>query len=157
LFRGRLSTLADVARLTGARPRSVQFWANAGVVRPVEGTTLAGSGIHRLFEAVEVAVAMIVSRFASEQVAIGGLNFIALSVRPKMESDNRMESAIRGKRDLFLALDTHQEALGLLGSSQLFSDEAGLCGFVTERSRLGRKVNVLCLSEILKPIRELLE
>lgn len=161
-MRGRLSTLADVARLTGAKPRSVQLWADAGVIKPVEGTDREGSGKHRQFRISEVAIAMVVSKFAPEQVAIGGLKGIAFTVRIRLEP-GLLEAGIKGDKDLFLAMDTKLDRSGgddfeaLLMSAKIVSDESELFAFVNQRSRDGNKVTVLYLTAILAPMRELME
>jgi hypothetical protein len=105
---------------------------------------------------------VVVSKFAPEQVAIGGLKVIALTVRARLEPD-LLESGIKGDADLFLAMDTKLDRSGgddfeaLLMSAKIVSDESELCALVNQRSRDGKKVTVLCLTAILAPIRELMK
>ena len=74
-------TLAEVARRTGASPRSIQLWANAGALRPVQGTKHAGTGRHRQFTEAEVEIAALLVPFASLGITIGKLARIADAIR----------------------------------------------------------------------------
>jgi hypothetical protein len=81
----KLPTLADIVKSTEAKPRTVQLWADAGVIVPDPGSDREGSGRHRQFSKREVVIACIVARFAAEKVAIGGLKAIALELRRNAE------------------------------------------------------------------------
>lgn len=66
-------TLADLARITGAKRRSVQVWAEAGALRADSGTERKGTGTHRRFSRDETMIACVLSAFAGMQVPIGQL------------------------------------------------------------------------------------
>jgi hypothetical protein len=74
-------TLADVTRITGAKRRSVQLWAEAGALRAVASSERAGSGVHRLFGREEVVIACILQGFALQGVSIGNLIQVADGLR----------------------------------------------------------------------------
>ena len=74
-------TLAELTRLTDAKRRSVQLWAEAGVIRSIVGTDRRGSGTHRKFTRDEAIIACIVQAFAYRKIAIGFLWQVAQSLR----------------------------------------------------------------------------
>jgi DNA-binding transcriptional MerR regulator len=74
-------TLSDLVRVTGAKRRSLQLWADAGVIRSSRDTDRAGTGTHRLFSQDEAIVACIIRGFAMHQIAIGELRHISARVR----------------------------------------------------------------------------
>lgn len=73
-------SLADVARISGAKPRSIQLWADRGVIDADPSTEARGSGKHRRFSRDRVIVACIVAQFAKQGVSIGNLLNIATGV-----------------------------------------------------------------------------
>jgi hypothetical protein len=79
-------TLADLERVTGAKRRSLQLWADAGVIKAMRGTNRAGTGTHRLFSREEAIVACVVYAFALHQIAIGELLSISTKVREALHS-----------------------------------------------------------------------
>ncbi|MCK1330273.1 hypothetical protein IVB57_18260 [Bradyrhizobium sp. CW9] len=98
-------TLSDLSRAAGARPRSVQLWADAGIIKAASATDRAGSGTHRRFSRQEVIIACIVAAFAEQKIAIGGLTQIANRLRALSELRDRtqgkidfLEEALRGIR-----------------------------------------------------------
>ncbi|MHC2334471.1 DNA-binding transcriptional MerR regulator [Bradyrhizobium sp. USDA 4454] len=95
-----LYSLADLARITGAKRRSIQLWADAGVIVPEGDTDRAGTGTHRKFSRDEAIIACLIHPFAARQIAIGELIAISKSVRQsflKMVGLKRtIEDAIRG-------------------------------------------------------------
>jgi hypothetical protein len=74
-------TLADLARVTGAKRRSLQLWADSKIIIAHGGTDRAGTGTHRRFSRGEAIVACVIHAFALHQIAIGELFRIALVVR----------------------------------------------------------------------------
>jgi hypothetical protein len=79
-------TLADLERVTGAKRRSLQLWADAGVIKAMKGTNRAGTGTHRTFSREEAIVACVVYAFALHQIAIGELLSISTKVREALHS-----------------------------------------------------------------------
>ena len=74
-------TLAEVVKLTGAKRRSVQLWADAGIILAVEGTDRAGTGVHRRFDSDEVKLIALLVPLARWGVPIGWLRHFAKSFR----------------------------------------------------------------------------
>ena len=74
-------TLSEVAKLTGAKRRSVQLWADAGIIQPVKGTDRAGTGVHRRFSIEEVRLIALLVPLAKWGVPIGWLQYFASEFR----------------------------------------------------------------------------
>lgn len=70
---GETLTLSAISKAVRAKPRSVQLWADAGVIQPIRSTDRGGSGTHRRFPVTELPVAWVVARLADCGVAIGSL------------------------------------------------------------------------------------
>ena len=87
-------TLADLERVTGAKRRSLQLWADAGVIQAEQGTNRAGTGRHRRFSREQAIVACIVRGFAERQMAIGELVTIAERIRELFRSNNRAKPLV---------------------------------------------------------------
>jgi hypothetical protein len=102
-------TLADIAKITGAKPRSVQLWAEAGVLKADPITERRGSGVHRTFSRDEGLVACVVNAFAVQGVAIGNLLHAANGVRnhylPKPHLREAFEDALIGSGSNYLIYD----------------------------------------------------
>jgi hypothetical protein len=79
-------TLSALAEIAGMPKRAVQLWADAGVIKANPATMLAGSGVHRRFKRDEVIIACIVTPFAKQKMAIGGLKNVASGVRGYLHS-----------------------------------------------------------------------
>lgn len=90
-------TLSDLSKVTGAKPRSIQLWADAGIIKAGAATARAGSGTHRRFSRHEAVIACILAPFAEQKIAIGGLSQIAHGLRGMSELRHRTE----GKVDVF--------------------------------------------------------
>jgi hypothetical protein len=78
--------LADLARVTGAKRRSLQLWADAGVIMAESQTDRAGTGTHRRFSREEAIIACVIRAFASHQIAIGELLDISKRARSFLAS-----------------------------------------------------------------------
>ena len=74
-------TLADITRITGAKRRTVQLWAEAGAIKADPITERAGSGVHRTFSKEEVLIACVLNGFARHAISIGSLIRAAEGVR----------------------------------------------------------------------------
>src|SRR5262245_28796105 len=103
-------TLADLTRITGAKRRSVQLWAEAGVIHAKRETERRGTGTHRRFSRTEAIIACIVHAFARQQMAIGALLTISKAVRlwvTGMPGKVHVEKAIADqKKNWFLIYQT---------------------------------------------------
>jgi DNA-binding transcriptional MerR regulator len=135
-------TLADLVRVTGAKRRSLQLWADAGVIEPERGTNRAGTGTHRRFSREQAIVACIIRGFAERQMAIGELLTIAKRIRAFFRSDDRVkplvESVIKGEADLMLILETWME--GRNPSSVIHTYLPGGLGVLSEATATRMKI-----------------
>lgn len=94
-------TLADLARASKAKRRSLQLWADAGIIRAYTSTERKGTGTHRLFSRDEAIIASILNLFSRRQVAIGELQRLALAIRKFLDSGKKrvaLEEAIAGEQ-----------------------------------------------------------
>ncbi|HEV2899394.1 MAG TPA: hypothetical protein VGX71_16480 [Pseudaminobacter sp.] len=80
-------SLADLTRVTGAKRRSVQLWAEAGVIEAIPETERAGTGVHRTFSREEAIIACIITPLASMKISIGELKTLAKYVRELIKSE----------------------------------------------------------------------
>jgi hypothetical protein len=90
-----LYTLADVTRITGAKRRSVQLWAEAGVIKADLATERAGAGVHRSFDRNEVIIACVVNGVAVQGVPIGKLLKLSSNLRYALLTAIDRESVIK--------------------------------------------------------------
>ena len=90
--------LKEVAGLTGAKPRSLQLWADAGVLQPLPKTNRAGSGTHRHFPKREVEIAAVLVPLARLGATIGKLKRFATRYR-KLRT-KQLKGVKQAKRDL---------------------------------------------------------
>ncbi len=103
-------SLADLTRLTGAKRRSVQLWAEAGVILADPGTDRAGTGTHRKFSRQEAVIALVINPLAKLHISIGDLLKVADSVRRLFTGDDDdgwwadIEECIQGKLALNLII-----------------------------------------------------
>lgn len=126
----KLYTLADLVRVTGAKRRSLQLWADAGVIRAKKGTNRAGTGTHRLFSRDEAIVACIIHAFALHQMSIGELLNISRAAPRYPDSPLRrifVEPTIRGESDAVMVFSSWREKGHVLfGVSYSHADDQNL-------------------------------
>lgn len=84
-------TLSKVVEVTGAKRRSVQIWADAGIIHALEGTDRAGTGVHRRFDLNEVKLIALLVPLAKWGVPIGWLRAFARSFREAFQSDQEKQ------------------------------------------------------------------
>jgi hypothetical protein len=113
-------TLSEVVKLTGARRRSVQLWAEAGVIKADGPTERAGSGTHRRFSRDEAVIACIVHAFVP--YPIGELLDVAAAIRRLFSHQPRknrsmIESAVTGSNQVFLVMSWVGEGAGTWGAT----------------------------------------
>jgi hypothetical protein len=161
-----LATLADIVKATGSKPRTVQLWADAGVIVPEPGSDREGSGRHRQFSKREVAIACIVAPFAVEKVAIGGLKAIALELRRSVEflagEQCALNQALLGKGRNFVQITSFSDVetgatkhmVRLLNSKRA---SMPLMQFLEEGAGGSAKLNVIDLDHALRPVRQMEE
>ena len=95
-------TLADLTKIVGAKRRSVQLWAEAGVIQADPLTERAGTGVARRFGWDEAVIACIIHAFAIRQVSIGHLLKLSGGLRTRLrrhEVRESIKSALRPSVD----------------------------------------------------------
>lgn len=106
-------TLSEVAKLTGAKRRSVQLWADACIIRPVKGTDRAGTGVHRRFSTEEVRLIALLVPLAKWGVPIGWLRYFASEFRRALAEGGRDRARRKTTRErLTRALSRATEGKG---------------------------------------------
>jgi DNA-binding transcriptional MerR regulator len=103
--------LSDVARITGAKRRSVQLWAEAGAIQAYPSTERAGAGIHRVFDETELYIACVLTAFAAHGLPIGKLLKIAGKLRNSgvLAPLNKIfDAAFSGTGRTFAMFDLHE-------------------------------------------------
>ena len=120
-------TLADLTKLTGAKRRSVQFWAEAGALKAEAETERSGSGTHRRFGRDEAIIACVLHQFAQQQIAIGHLIEVSVGFRHLLDMHDGkvrhvVERAIEDDgKNFYLYVPTTSERKGVV-----FTDEDGI-------------------------------
>lgn len=109
----RTFTLAEVARRSGARPRSVQLWADAGVLRSVQGTQHGGSGRHRKFLANESEIAALLVPLGNLGIPVGWLGRFSNIMRNAIFSEAIGSFASFPEDHILNQLHSETEMLGL--------------------------------------------
>lgn len=78
-------TVGQLAEAIGEKPRAVQFWTEAGVLRPIAGTARGGKGTHRRYPREEVLLARLASRLAKMNSPIGEIIDVIGKIREYKE------------------------------------------------------------------------
>lgn len=74
-------TLSDLVSITGMKRRTVQLWAEAGVIQSDASTERAGTGVHRQFSWREAKVACLLSPLCDLQLPIGKMLELSKTMR----------------------------------------------------------------------------
>lgn len=74
-------TVSEIAKLVGEKPRTIQFWADVGVLRAEGGTNRTGKGVHRKFGRAELDYARVARMLAALNSPIGEIEKVIVSIR----------------------------------------------------------------------------
>lgn len=74
-------TVSELAKVIGEKPRTIQFWAEVGVLRVASDTHRQGKGVHRRFPRGEIPYAMLAHKLASMNCPIGEIEAVVNVVR----------------------------------------------------------------------------
>ena len=74
-------TVSEIARFIGEKPRTVQFWAEVGVLRPIEESFRKGKGVHRRFSRVEIDYANVAHLLSATNSPIGEIESVLHKIR----------------------------------------------------------------------------
>jgi hypothetical protein len=86
--------LKDLVEITGAGRRTIQFWADHGVLVADKGTDHAGTGKQRRFSRNEAIIACLVHAFAKRQIGLGELIGISKVMRNQTLKDPEVREII---------------------------------------------------------------
>ena len=86
--------LADLTRLSGAKRRTVQLWAEGGALIAEPLSDRQGSGVHRAFSRDEAIICMVLSRIAEWNLSIGRLRSIAQGLRVELKKTGQTRELI---------------------------------------------------------------
>lgn len=100
----RLS-VSDIADAVGVRLRTVVFWADQGVLQPIEGTASKGKGSFRAFSADEIPIARIAGKLAAITSTVSDIRQVTdqcrqLRLRPNLQAIIQEITAIAKTIDL---------------------------------------------------------
>ena len=82
-------TLSDIIKLTGAKPRTIQYWSLNGVIQCDPETQHSGPGSPRRYSEDEVVIAMIINGVARMPLMIGALKNISNKIREMIRYGNK--------------------------------------------------------------------
>ncbi len=102
-------TINDLARIAGAKPRSVQHWSASGIIRPFPGTDRRGTGTPREFSRDEAVLCCILQPLLERQTPVGELRWIADSIRRSLlceENRATLDKILGGERGWFVYPDS---------------------------------------------------
>ena len=151
-------TLSNIVDLTGAKPRSIQLWADAGVLSPISTSDRRGSGTHRRFRHREAEIAAIVAPLSRMGVSIGHLKRVANEIRKmrlwaRRSGDSTsvevLERARRGEGENYLMFS---EISGRPPKLEFCSGDEG-----TVSVRLPHRASgalLVNLNDVLRPLNE---
>jgi len=74
-------TIGDIAAAHDEKVRTVQFWADSGVIKPIEGTGRKGKGSSRLFDESEMRFAGLAKRLAAMNSPVGEICDVIEAIR----------------------------------------------------------------------------
>jgi hypothetical protein len=124
-------SLADLTRLTAAKRRTVQLWAEAGIVHAIPGTDKAGTGTHRRFSREAAILACLLNAFAQRlHMPIGVLFLVSRAIRIWIQTNSHLvERAIQNRHEIFLVLKAsggHGEVTGFEAKLFAFTSFEGV-------------------------------
>jgi DNA-binding transcriptional MerR regulator len=79
-------TLSEIVDRTNAKRRTVQFWADKGIIEPINKTNRAGTGVHRQYEDTEVIIVAMMVPLTKLQIPIGQVKTFAKYFRKSLKS-----------------------------------------------------------------------
>jgi hypothetical protein len=105
-------TVADIIKATGAKRRTVQFWADREIIRATKATQEGGPGVHRSFTRDELIIACLIHPLSlgwreDQTRSVGELIQVASSIRMQLKHDfsrEDFERAIAGDGKFYLVI-----------------------------------------------------
>lgn len=112
-------TITDLVQVTGESKRTLQHWADNGVVIPIPATIKQGPGKVRQFRADELYWSLVASAINRRRTSVSELSDVLSSLRDSVATNElsavNWELAKRGKAQVFaLLLDSGRVSAGVL-------------------------------------------
>ncbi|MER9726908.1 MULTISPECIES: hypothetical protein [unclassified Mesorhizobium] len=105
-------SLADLTDMTHSKRRSVQLWAEAGVILADESTERAGTGTHRRFSRDEAIIACLVAGLTRHfHMPIGVLLQVSDGIR-REQFQSMIDGAMKNGRPCFLVIRPEEVGIG---------------------------------------------
>ena len=111
-------TVADIIKATGAKRRTVQFWADKGIIRPTRATQEGGHGVHRSFTRDELIIACLIHPVSlgwrgDQTRSLGEMKELATALRHLLKQSvtrDDFDDATAGKGQFYF--DSHVDFWG---------------------------------------------
>ncbi|RVD21015.1 hypothetical protein [Mesorhizobium sp. M4B.F.Ca.ET.017.02.2.1] len=105
-------SLSDLTKITGAKRRSVQFWAECGAILADKDTERAGTGTHRRFSRDEAMVSCVIAYFAQMHVELPQLTDLAAKFREMLPGIRHfVEQAISDEMVVYLIVQDRPQGV----------------------------------------------
>jgi hypothetical protein len=156
-------TVADLIKATDARPRTIKFWVDRGLIRATKASEGGGHGVHRQFTRNELILACLLlplamGRRGDQTRTISELEELAKSIRVAIHAEQDvLEEAVAGREHHYLILTW------IFGGtiSTWVTPPAGVAkelyfpGVVSELQTHPGRAEVLYLNMWLQPLRNM--
>jgi len=103
-------TVADLVKATNAKPRTIKFWVDRGLIRATKASEGGGHGVHRQFTRSEIILACLLlplalGRRGNQTRTISELEELARAIRFAIRvEEDVFEEAIAGREHHYLIL-----------------------------------------------------
>jgi hypothetical protein len=103
-------TVADLIKATDAKPRTIKFWVDRGLIRATKASEGGGHGVHRQFTRNELILACLLYPLAmgwrgDQTRTISELVELAKSIRVAIHAERDVfERAVSGREHFYLVL-----------------------------------------------------
>lgn len=105
-------SLSDLTKITGAKRRSVQFWAECGAILANKETERAGTGTHRRFSRDEAIIACVIAYFAQMHLELPQLTDLAAKFRSMLPGiKDAVDMAISDEMIVFLVVQDRADSV----------------------------------------------
>jgi DNA-binding transcriptional MerR regulator len=158
-------SVADVIKATGMKRRTIQFWADKGVIHATRPTQEGGSGVHRSFTRSEVIIACLIHPVSlgwrgDQTRSLGEIKEFASALRHLLRDPvirrEEFDNAIADRGKFYLILTWVfgggiETAIQMVDGKQKF----WFPGVIDRLEEQSGRSEVLYLNEWLRPLRDM--
>lgn len=129
-------SIGDIAAAHNEKTRTIQFWADTGVLQPIQNSNRKGKGTQRRFDETELRLAGLAKRLAAMNSPVGELvsictfarNFTVsgLARRASKLYDSTQEKYANKKIDPLSAIENYYLSMSLAGVAGIYSGQIRL-------------------------------